>query len=329
MRLGACARPLRARTTAIGVHPTGAATSPMSDCRLRPRAGHLGENFCRTGLSQTYAAIGILLRSLEATTKQSVNTQPPGVIPAELVPPVRRVRKAYEQVGDQLRELILSGQMSPGERLPSETALAREFGVSRATVREALRLLAAQQLIRTKKGVAGGSYVTLPSVEHISDVVQAAIALLSESHDLSLHEFLEIRELLEVPAARLAAERRNERDLERIVAAIPSRPLSLGTQEQFGFNSDFHSVLIQSCGNTLLTIAAQPIFTVLQNNLARSTLGSLFHQTINVHHLAIARAIEAGDTRAAEREMRDHLTFLRPFYERGWRNAVAASNRRK
>src|SRR5713226_7692934 len=63
---------------------------------------------------------------------------------------VRRVRKAYEQVADQLRDLIVSGELERGERLPNETVLAREFGVSRATVREALRLLTAQSLIRTR-----------------------------------------------------------------------------------------------------------------------------------------------------------------------------------
>ena len=67
------------------------------------------------------------------------------------------MRKAYEQVADQLRELIVTGELAPGERLPTETVLAREFGVSRATVREALRLLAAQGLIRTAKGAAAGA----------------------------------------------------------------------------------------------------------------------------------------------------------------------------
>ena len=83
--------------------------------------------------------------------------------------PLRRVRKGYEQVADQIRELIISGTIERGERLPNETALASEFGVSRATVREALRLLAAQDLIRTAKGAGGGSYVTLPTVDRISE----------------------------------------------------------------------------------------------------------------------------------------------------------------
>lgn len=249
------------------------------------------------------------------------------VAPTEFLPPVRRVRKAYEQVADQLRELIMNGQLARGERLPTEAALAGEFGVSRATVREALRLLAAQELIRTTKGTSGGSYVTLPSVDHISDLVQAGISLLSKSDDVSLHEFLEIRELLEVPAARLAAERRSARDLEQLQASIPSTPLNLGTEEQFRHNREFHSLLIHSCGNTLLTIAAQPIFTVLQNNLARSTLGTRFHVAINEHHHSIASAVASGNARAAEKQMRAHLGFLRPFYEKAWRHAVEAKER--
>ena len=257
----------------------------------------------------------------------SAGDSTPAVPATEFVPPVRRVRKAYEQVADQLRELIMNGQLARGERLPTEAALAREFGVSRATVREALRLLAAQELIRTTKGTSGGSYVTLPSVDHISDVVQAGISLLSTSHDVSLHEFLEIRELLEVPAARLAAKRHSARDVELIQASIPSRPLNLGTQDQFRHNREFHSLLIHSCGNTLLTIAAQPIFTVLQNNLARSTLGKRFHLAINEHHQTIASAVATGNARAAEEEMRAHLGFLRPFYEKAWRHAIEARER--
>ena len=87
---------------------------------------------------------------------------------------VRRVRKAYEQVADQLRDLIVSGGSREGERLPNETVLAREFGVSRATVREALRLLTAQSLIRTAKGAGGGTYVTMPTVDHVSEFLNSS-----------------------------------------------------------------------------------------------------------------------------------------------------------
>ena len=241
--------------------------------------------------------------------------------------PVRRVRKAYEQVADQLRELIVRGELARGERLPNENALARDFGVSRATVREALRLLAAQSLIHTAKGAAGGSYVTLPSADHISEFLRSSLNLLAEAQHVSLEELLEARAALEVPAARLAAQRCTKEDVERLKAAIPSRPLELAPQDQFAYNEEFHSVVIGACGNVLLSIAAQPVFTVLQMNLVRSSFGRRFHRSINDHHRAIAAAIEAGDARAAEREMRSHLEFLRPFYEKAWRHAVTAAER--
>ena len=229
--------------------------------------------------------------------------------------------KQYELVAERLRERVVHGELQPGERLPNEAGLAADFGVSRATVREALRVLATQSLIRTSKGAGGGSYVTLPSVNGVSEYVQSSISLLADADDVTLEELLEARELLEVPAARLAAERRGEEELERLRNAIPDEPLRLGTQRQFVYNQDFHLAVIDGCRNALLAIAAQPVFAVLQRNLARSKLGARFHRTINEHHRAIAAAIEAGDADAAGGEMYDHLEYLRPYYERAWRSA--------
>src|SRR6476620_9810146 len=133
--------------------------------------------------------------------------------------------KAYGRVALRLRDEIEDGRRPRGARLPNEVVLAEQFGVSRATVREALRVLATQSLIRTSKGAGGGSYVTLPSVNGVSEYVQSSISLLADADDVTLEELLEARELLEVPAARLAAERRTEEELERLRDAIPDEPL--------------------------------------------------------------------------------------------------------
>jgi DNA-binding FadR family transcriptional regulator len=244
---------------------------------------------------------------------------PPAHAP-EGAAPFRRVRKAYEQVADQLRDLILSGELEPGARLPTEQTLARDFGVSRATVREALRVLATQNLIRTTKGATGGSFVILPTADHISDFLSSNISLLSQTETVSLDEFLELREFLEVPAARLAARRHTPEALERLQAAIPGHPRDLGTEEQFIYNKDFHSQVVLASENTLLSIAVQPIFSVMQTNLSRSALGRRFHDQINDDHRAIATAIAAGDEDAAAEEMHRHLAYLRPFYEKAWRS---------
>jgi DNA-binding FadR family transcriptional regulator len=237
--------------------------------------------------------------------------------------PIQRVRKAYEQVYDQLRELIMTGELARGERLPNEAILARDFGVSRGTVREALRVLAAQSLIRTAKGAGGGSFVTLPTVDHVSEFLRLNISLLSESEDVTLEEFLEARHLLEVFAAKLAAERRRPEDLVVMRATVQDDPTTLTPEEQYAMNKDFHSAVVTSSRNTLLKIATQPIYSVLQTNLDRSHMAPTFPTQVNHDHREILEAIEAGDAEQAEQRMHDHLVFLRETYERSWREPTA------
>jgi GntR family transcriptional repressor for pyruvate dehydrogenase complex len=232
-----------------------------------------------------------------------------------------RVRKAYEQVADRIRDLITSGEIEPNERLPNEAELASQFGVSRATIREALRVLSTQDLIRTAKGSHGGSYVTIPSVAQISESLGTNIGLLSQASDVTLEEFLELREFLEIPAARLAAARRDEAALERLRATIPGQPQLLDTHEHFMYNRDFHSAVMLAANNTLLTIAAKPIFSVLRTHLRRQKLGEDFHSCVNRDHRAILAALEDGDADAAAAQMSEHLAYLRPRYELAWRHS--------
>lgn len=233
--------------------------------------------------------------------------------------PVRRVRKAYEQVHDQLRDLIVRGELQRGQRLPNEAVLASDFGVSRGTVREALRVLAAQNLIRTAKGAGGGSFVTLPTVDHISTFLHANISLLSESDDVTLGEFLEARELLEVFAARQCAARRSEADLVRLREAILDDPARLGTAEHHVANKAFHTAVVDGCQNTLVCIAAQPVFSVLQTRVSREGMSRAFARRVDEDHRAILAAIEAGDADAAGEEMRKHIAYLSRTYKQLWK----------
>jgi GntR family transcriptional regulator, transcriptional repressor for pyruvate dehydrogenase complex len=231
----------------------------------------------------------------------------------------RPVRRAFEQVYDQLRETILDGGVANGQRLPSEGVLAAQFGVSRGTVREALRLLLAEGLIRTAKGAGGGSFVTLPTVDHVSEFLQRSIELLSLTDDVTLAEFLEARRLIEVFAVRQAALRRTQRDLDALRATLVEPGSELTAHAQYLRNRSFHHVLIDACGNSLLRISAQPIFSVLHTHLMRSTLTLDFPRQVCSEHGTILAAIEAGDADAAEREMVEHLAWLARVYERIWR----------
>jgi DNA-binding FadR family transcriptional regulator len=226
--------------------------------------------------------------------------------------------RAYEHLAVHLRTEIVTGRIRPGQRLPSEAALCDQFGVSRATVREALRVLSSQNLIRTSKGAGGGSFATVPSVDHVSESLGESLNLLASSDYVTLEELIEAREMLAVPAARLAARRRDPDRIAMLRAAIPDDPLALVGDDKFERNKNFHAVLAVVAGNTLLTIAMQPVFTVMQAQLRTAPLDEARHRKINCDHRAIVAAIEAGDEDAVADEMRTHLAFLRPIYERVW-----------
>ena len=258
-----------------------------------------------------------------SATERSVSSMPK---PAQDDPlplgPVRRP-KAYETVAEGLLEQIVSGKLVSGDRLPNEMGLAEELGVSRTTVREALRLLAAQDLIRTSKGAGGGSYITVPRVDRINAFLLSSINLLSGAKHVTIAELLEARELLEIPAARLAAERRSQEDMERLRSAIPPRSSKLQGEQQFQQNREFHACVLDACGNTLLSIAAQPVFGVLMKNVARSTFGTSFNRQVSDQHSSIAKAIEDGEVVSAGDLMHEHLEFLRPVYEKAWTKSRA------
>jgi len=228
---------------------------------------------------------------------------------------------AYERIADRLRELILAGMLRHGERLPTEATLAAEFGVSRATAREAVRMLAAQGLVVAAKGARGGTYVTRPSLDYASHLLQANVALLAELDDITLDELLEARRLIEVPAARLAARRRTVDDVARLHESIPDEAVPHGVGRRFGLNAGFHTSLMAASGNALLEVAVLPIFAVLQTSLARSALGVRFARRIDTDHEEIADAIGRGDGEGAADAMEAHLAYLQPHYRRVWRLA--------
>lgn len=238
--------------------------------------------------------------------------------------PVRRVRTAREQVAGQLRELIVAGTLTQAQRLPSEAALAAQFGVSRPTVREALRELSALSLVRTSKGACGGSFVTAPTAETVADFLSANIALLSNTDSIPLDDFLDARKALEVPAGRLAAQRRTQRDLDRLRVAIGNEQLD--GEDQFRRNKDFHSVLVAASANTLLTICAAPVFLVLQSSLRNAAvLPGEFQDRCKADHRAILLSVEARDGATVAAQLGEHLDYLATHYRNAWQEDARIS----
>src|SRR5919106_735249 len=162
---------------------------------------------------------------------------------------VAKVRPGYQQVADQLRELILEGRINAGERLPTESELTEMFGASRSTVREALRILSSQNLIVTARGAGGGTFVSRPEPRYVSDFLEASFGLLSDSEHLTVAHLLEAREILEVPAAGLAAVRRTDEHLTALRSCFPARG-DASRAHLFEGNLLFHITIVEAARPT-------------------------------------------------------------------------------
>ena len=223
-----------------------------------------------------------------------------------------RIQPAYQQVADQLRSSILKGEINLGERLPVESSLAAMFGVSRSTIREALRVLSSERLVSTVRGVGGGSFVSHPDSSHVSDFLRTSIGLLTGSHQVSLAELIEARERLEIPSVRFAAERATPdqvADLEAAAAAdLQASP------ERWEKSRDFHFQLLHAAGNRLMQVMAGPVFSVLAQRYLREDIAGHQWEALAGEHRGIAAAIAAGDSDAAAALMGEHIRSARSLY---------------
>src|SRR5260370_37616680 len=140
-------------------------------------------------------------------------------------PPVRltpmHVPKASDVLADDLRERTLLGEFPEGTALPTERGLVLQTRMSRATVREALRILEVQGLIRIKTGRAGGAFVQKPDDESVA----GSVALGIRGRRIRMAALLETREAIEPACAQLAAKYRTDADLERLHKPNPPIPL--------------------------------------------------------------------------------------------------------
>ncbi|MCW2874541.1 GntR family transcriptional regulator [Actinacidiphila oryziradicis] len=228
---------------------------------------------------------------------------------------VRRLRPAYQQVADELRGQIIAGTLQSGERLPIEPELAQLFGVSRSTVREALRVLVSQHLVETTRGVQGGSFVACPDTEKLIEDMSGALGVLVMTPRLSVSQLLEARILFEPPATRLAADRADRSGVQAVMAAAKA-PRERSDPSGFTPHINFHATVLMASGNLMLPLMLEPVTEVLRVRLERRRAHERgLWDDIDRCHIDIATAIARGDGDSAEETMRRHLLDLLPLYE--------------
>lgn len=220
-----------------------------------------------------------------------------------------------DQVAAQVQQMIVAGKLAPGDRLPPEREWAEQFGVSRTVVREVTKVLQDRGLVRVVPG--SGTYVTQISPE----VVTQAIGLYLRGGKTAIRNLLEMRYLLEIQVAGLAAMRAEEAEIwllegateemgemvRRSHNATDAEERSVSVEKFAQANMFFHLTLARACKNSLISMVLQPIMQLMLESgwkLAIATGGS--EQSL-IHHRKIIDSIRNRDVRACQDAMREDI----------------------
>ena len=210
--------------------------------------------------------------------------------------------KLRDLAAERLFEMVFSGGLGPGERLPPERELVVRLGVSRTVVREALNLLEARGVINIEHGrgavVGGGG----------TEAVRDTLGVLLRVRPRTLWDLLEIRKILEVEIAGLAAGRTVAADVEEMKTWIWRMRTSIDVPEGYvDADVEFHAALARATRNEVLLTMLEPVVELLRTSrrVSASRPGSALRAL--GEHEEILRRVEAGDAEGARREMREHL----------------------
>ncbi|WP_449276933.1 FadR/GntR family transcriptional regulator [Leucobacter sp. GX24907] len=218
-------------------------------------------------------------------------------------------RDASGQIATQLRAAINEGTWRPGERLPSEQDFAETFEVSRATAREALKLLAATGLVESVRGGQGGTFVTVPSANKVAAQLGDAIRLWYRTGNVTLQQVREARQELETISVAYAAEHRTDEDIRAIQATIDTaREPGVSAQEWFDLDVAFHTAVSQATKNPIIE------FVMMAIHLTRPAVNTIVIDTVSRdivlnQHQMIADAIADQDASRAVAALVKHVKY--------------------
>lgn len=208
------------------------------------------------------------------------------------------------QIAKAIRDSIVEGRLIVDERLPSEAEMAEQFEVSRATVREALKRLAAQSLIRTQRGAFGGAFVNKLSFEEAYGQQITTSTLLISMNEVSFETACEARYTLERACAPLAAERRQPDHLAAMRAEIVRQGQPGLTDESFcASDVAFHRALVDGAGNPVLAFQLAGAVEGMQPLMNMITFTARSRERIIALHTEIADAIETRNADKADKSL--------------------------
>ena len=211
-----------------------------------------------------------------------------------------------KQIADAIRALIVEGGLVVDQRLPSETELAERFGVSRPTVREALKRLAAQNLIQPRRGPTGGSFVKRISWSEAHDALVTTATMLVSMNDIDFETVAEARFSLEQACLEPAARRREESHLATMREEISRQQQSGLSDEEFcASDVRFHRTLVEATGNAVLSFQMAGVIEAMQPLMNMLTYRKRDRARIAALHQRIVEALQRRAASSAGKALRE------------------------
>lgn len=223
-----------------------------------------------------------------------------------------RSEKVSEVVAQRIVEDIVARQLNPGDKLPAESLMLKIYRVSRASLREALRILEVNGLISIRPGPGGGPLVRGVSTRDFGRMA----ALYFEMQHATIAELVAARLVIEPVMARLAAERREPEHMATLSRFLTrARNVALDSEASYASNiTEFHDVVLRSSGNRILDIYGGALKHMLSDRVVgRAFTGAMAHRA-RADHEAVGAAILKGDAKSAERLMRKHMEHFQQNY---------------
>jgi GntR family transcriptional repressor for pyruvate dehydrogenase complex len=220
--------------------------------------------------------------------------------------------RVYDQVIEQIKNKIKNGEIKKGDRLPSEREMSESLGVSRASIREALRALEVIGLVESRQGA--GNYIKTNFGNSLFEPL-SVMFMLQES---SIEEMYDLRETLELQCSRLSAKNIENNELELLTAILDRMYMAKNEEESLELDVKFHYLIAKTSRNILLINVLEVISQLMDEFIKKSRMqilhkGNTRENLLEIHE-NLVRALKCRDESKAYKAMEEHFALIKKAY---------------
>lgn len=215
--------------------------------------------------------------------------------------------KVYEQVMIQIKTMIKDGTLKRGDKLPSERELVEQLGVSRASIREALRALEMIGLVECKQGE--GNFIT----NTFHDTLFEPLSIMFMLNECKVHEIFDLRKIIEVETAALAAKQVTEEELKEMEELLQAMRACDDEDERVKIDVKFHYKIAQASRNFLIVSILNAVASLMDSfikDARKNIINNQHKDVIDEQHESILQALKNGDPEEATEAMRKHMELI-------------------